>query len=101
MSDERARSAAAYERVSDQIFPGTLALLTRRIAVIPERDCKDYQGDIEAVLAWLELFAQKEAVHTGSGTSLPIGNPVVTPGGGGIRKAPERGVRRLLKSAKH
>jgi hypothetical protein len=62
-----AKSRAGYERIDDKIYPGTLTLLARRIAAIRERDPEEYQSDIEAVLAWVESIAEKEAKHTAYG----------------------------------
>lgn len=69
-AQRRAQSRAAYARVQDQIFPGTLAELARRIAAIRERDAEEYHADILAVLAWLESIAEKEARHTAYGYEL-------------------------------
>lgn len=66
----RAHSQAAYERIPDQIFPGTLTVLVQRIAAIRERDAEDYHGDILALLSWLESIAEKEAKHTAYGYDL-------------------------------
>ena len=66
----KARSAAAYERVSDKLYPGTLTLLTTRIAAIRERDAEQYQNDVEAILAWIESIAEKEVRHTEYGYEL-------------------------------
>lgn len=69
-AQRRAQSRAAYARIADQIFPGTLAELARRIAAIRERDAEEYHADILAVLAWLESIAEKEARHTAYGYEL-------------------------------
>ncbi|MDF0665781.1 MAG: toll/interleukin-1 receptor domain-containing protein [Nitrospira sp.] len=66
----RAHSQAAYDRIPDHIFPGTLTILARRIAAIRERDAEDYHGDIMALLSWLESIAEKEARHTAYGYDL-------------------------------
>ena len=63
----RAQSRTAYERITDQIFPGTLSLLSRRIAAIREFDAEDYKTDIMALLGWLESIAEKEAGHLAYG----------------------------------
>jgi hypothetical protein len=67
---KRARSTAAYERITDKIYPGTLALLSQRIAAIRERDAEEYQADIEAIFSWLRAIAAKEARHTAYGYEL-------------------------------
>jgi hypothetical protein len=53
-------SRAAYERVDDKIYPGTLALLVRRIAAIGDWDARDYREDIDAIFTWLGSIAEKE-----------------------------------------
>jgi len=53
-------SRAAYDRVEDKLYPGTLALLTRKIAALHELDAARYQADIEALVAWMASIAEKE-----------------------------------------
>lgn len=63
-ADEKQRavhSHAAYERVLDKIYPGTLTLLSSRIAARHETDARDFQADIETILEWLGSVAEKEA----------------------------------------
>jgi len=63
-------SRLAYERIEDQIYPGTLALLAQRIAAIHDTDADKYQADIIALLNWLESIAEKEARHAEYGYEL-------------------------------
>lgn len=62
-----AHSAAAYGRVDDKVFPGTLTLLSRRIAALHNLDAAKYQIDVEAMLSWLLSIAEKEATYTEDG----------------------------------
>ena len=62
-----AKSAAAYQRIDDKIFPGTLTLLSRRIAALNDFDRENYQGDVEAVLSWLLSIVDKEARNLADG----------------------------------
>lgn len=66
-AQRRAQSRAAYARTQDQIFPGTLAELARRIAAIRECDAEACRGDILAVVARLESVGGKKARHTAYG----------------------------------
>ena len=59
----RAQSRAAYERVTDQIFPETLTFLSQRIAAISDFDARDYKNDIAALLLWLASIAEKETAY--------------------------------------
>ena len=65
-----AKSAAAYSRVDDQIFPGTLVLLSRRIAALHDLDAAMYQADVEALLSWLLSIVEKEAKYHAWGYEL-------------------------------
>ena len=61
--DENARmehSRAAYDRIDDKIYPGTLALLSRRIVALHEMDAAKYHDDIEVLLAWMHSITEKE-----------------------------------------
>jgi hypothetical protein len=62
-----AKSAAAYQRLDEKIFPGTLTLLSRRIAAVDDWDRENYQADIEALLSWLRSIAEKEARELADG----------------------------------
>ena len=55
-----AHSHAAYERVIDKVYPGTLGLLVGRLAARSDADARDYHADIEAILEWLASVAEKE-----------------------------------------
>jgi hypothetical protein len=55
-----AHSRAAYEHVADKIYPGTLELLSRRIAARDGEDGHAYHGDIAALLAWIAATLEKE-----------------------------------------
>jgi hypothetical protein len=55
-----AHSHAAYERLTDKVYPGTLKLLVGRLAAVHDADARNYHADIEAVLTWLESVAEKE-----------------------------------------
>ena len=63
-------SQAAYERVDDKIYPGTLALLVRRIVAMGDWDARDYRKDIKAILEWLSSIAEKEKNYHTSGYDL-------------------------------
>lgn len=54
------RSAATYGKIDQKIFPGTLKILTQKIAAIHEFDAQYYKEDIDALLAWMESVAGKE-----------------------------------------
>ena len=61
-ADEKQRAAhslAAYERVRDKIYPGTLRLLIARMAARSDADAWNYYDDICALLEWLESVTQK------------------------------------------
>jgi TIR domain len=62
-----AKSAAAYQRVDDKVFPGTLTLLSRRIAALDDFDRENYKADVEALLSWLLSIAEKEARSLANG----------------------------------
>lgn len=102
-ADEKQRiahSRAAYERIEDKVFPGTLALLVSRIAALHETDAWDYHLDIEAILGWLEAIVEKEAMFNANGYNLADRQP-----GGGAwywwdsGKAAERSERLAAVSA--
>jgi hypothetical protein len=65
-----ARSAAAYNGVKDQIFPGTLSVLVRRIAAMHDLDADKYHRDIDALLSWFEAIYEKEANYVAEGYEL-------------------------------
>ncbi|MCB1955195.1 MAG: toll/interleukin-1 receptor domain-containing protein [Rhodocyclaceae bacterium] len=56
-----AHSEAAYGRIEDRIYPGTLKSLVERIAALHDADARHYDADIQALLDWLESVAEKEA----------------------------------------
>ena len=60
VNSRMAHSSAAYERVDDKIYPGTLAFLMRRVVAMGDWDARDYREDIYAILAWLASIAEKE-----------------------------------------
>src|SRR3954469_7073071 len=71
--DEHARmehSRAAYDRIEDKLYPGTVALLSRRIAALHEMDAEKYQQDIEAFLEWVSSIAEKELRYQENGWEL-------------------------------
>lgn len=60
-ADARAEhSRAAYDRIGDKIYPGTLALLSRRIAALHGMDAAKYHHDIEVLLEWVNSITEKE-----------------------------------------
>lgn len=63
-------SRAAYERIEYKLYPGTLALLSRRIAALHETDAAKYQQDVEALLEWLNSIADKELRYEDYGWEL-------------------------------
>jgi hypothetical protein len=65
-----AHSSATYERVDEKIYPGTLALLVRRIVAMGDWDARDYRADINAVLAWIGSIAEKEKKYYTEGYDL-------------------------------
>ncbi len=71
--DEHSRmehSQAAYDRIEDKIYPGTLMLLSRRIAALHEMDAARYQQDIEALLEWVDSITEKELQYQEHGWEL-------------------------------
>jgi hypothetical protein len=56
----REHSKAAYERIEEKIYPGTMTLLSLRIAALHDQDAVDYQDDIEALLQWVNSIVEKE-----------------------------------------
>jgi hypothetical protein len=66
-ADEKQRAAhslAAYERVPDKIYPGTLRLLVNRIVAQRDTDAWNYHDDIRALLEWLASLADKAARYS-------------------------------------
>jgi hypothetical protein len=70
-----ARSAAAYSAVEQQIYPGALAALTRKIAALHDFDAILYHADIEAILSWCQAVFAKEANHHAAGFELADRQP--------------------------
>lgn len=54
------QAKAAYERIDERIYPGTITLLSTRIVALNDVDASEYQGDIEALLDWYESITKKE-----------------------------------------
>ena len=65
-----AHSQAAYERVADKVYPGTLKAIVGKIAANRDNDAWAYHADIEAILEWLESVAEKESQHNAYGYEL-------------------------------
>ncbi|MEW8400995.1 MAG: toll/interleukin-1 receptor domain-containing protein [Candidatus Thiodiazotropha sp.] len=59
-SRRQALSKAAYERIDDKLYPGTIALLASRITALGDWDARDYWEDINAILAWICSIVEKE-----------------------------------------
>jgi len=55
-----AHSRAEYDRVDDKLYPGTLELLSRRIAARSWQDASYYHNDVSALLGWIEDILEKE-----------------------------------------
>lgn len=71
--DQKARaehSKAAYDRIDDMIYPGTLALLSRRITSHHQMDAAHFQDGIEALLEWLKSISEKELHYQQHGWEL-------------------------------
>jgi hypothetical protein len=89
MHRRMAHSSAAYERVDDKIYPGTLALLARRVVAMGDWDARDYREDINAILAWVGSIAEKEKkLHT-DGYDRLTNKMAVVPGCSGIGEEPQ------------
>jgi hypothetical protein len=56
-----AHSHAAYERIADRIYPGTLKLLVDRLVAKHETDARDFHEDVLSLLEWLAAVLEKEA----------------------------------------
>ena len=65
-----AHSQAAYERVADKVYPGTLKAIVGKIAANRDNDAWAYHADIESILEWLESVAEKESQHNAYGYEL-------------------------------
>lgn len=65
-----AHSQAAYERVQDKVYPGTLKTIIGRIAAKHDTDAWDYHSDIDAILEWLKSVTEKESRHNAYGYEL-------------------------------
>lgn len=69
-SRRKAHSHAAYERISERLYPGILTLLVPRITAIGDWDARDYGEDIEAFLSWLNSITEKERAYHAYGYEL-------------------------------
>lgn len=65
-----ADSKAAYARLTERVFPGSLRAIVGRIHARHDKDAWDFDDDIEAVLQWLAATFEKEATLNAHGYEL-------------------------------
>ncbi|MBK7566181.1 MAG: toll/interleukin-1 receptor domain-containing protein [Propionivibrio sp.] len=96
-SRRRVHSLAAYERVSERLYPGILALLVPRITAIGDWDTRDYGEMSTPFFPGSALSPRRNGHTTLTATSLQYDRTAVAPGcsgtgGGQSQKRPGREV---------